>query len=842
MLARFVERILTRIVELQAKRPWLFVIVGVLTIAPALHLALKLQVRTGFGELLPERQPSVIELKRASGRLPSMSTLAVTAESKDTALLKRFMDELTPQLQRLPMVSDVETGPRDVQDFFSRHKYVYADLADIEALHEDVISRYDWEVGKKLGTNVDDDEPPPVTAESVRRRFQKSLDELKKNTRGVDGYYIGEDGTFAVILVRTPLGSMDQRAFDLQERISALVAEGPWKKLDPQFRVGFTGNLVTSAEEYRDVTRDLTQTGAVGVALVLAVVFFFFWRVRVLIALAIAIGLGSLWCFAFAQVAIGHLNTASGFLVSVVVGNGINAMIIYMARFMEARRLEKLDTAQALRTATLTTCGATFAAVGVAMVSYGALMTTEFRGFRHFGIIGAAGMFLCWLSTYTVLPSILVISDRFKPFPTDRWTDDLSGAYGRPVIWLAKRFARPVAIVGVVSGVLAVIASVVYFAGDPMEYDLNKIRNVQTSEVTSAGALSARMSKVVARVNQSGRAVLVDRLDQVQPLVATLEAVRDAAPAGQKPFSDVVSIYSLLPKDQDKKLVLVREILDRVTRARDKGFISEQEWQELEPHLPEEVRPVGIADLPKKVARPFEERDGTRGTVVYVAPARGRSINDARYLMVWADSFREIKLPNGEKILASGDAVVFSDMLRVIARDSPRVALLSFIGTVIVILLSFRGSAGGFVALSALLLGVSWMIGVLFLGGVKLNFLNFVALPIAIGVGSDYAINVMKRREIEGDAGIERAFTETGGAVVACSMTTLCGYIALFFSVNGAVRSLGLTAGLGEVATQLSAMLVLPAALYSFAARRNRQKAASGSSATPPPSDVRENV
>jgi predicted RND superfamily exporter protein len=38
--------------------------------------------------------------------------------------------------------------------------------------------------------------------------------------------------------------------------------------------------------------------------------------------------------------------------------------------------------------------------------------------------------------------------------------------------------------------------------------------------------------------------------------------------------------------------------------------------------------------------------------------------------------------------------------------------------------------------------------------------------------------------------------------------------IALLFSINGAVRSLGLTAALGELATQFSAMLVLPAFLY----------------------------
>jgi predicted RND superfamily exporter protein len=123
-------------------------------------------------------------------------------------------------------------------------------------------------------------------------------------------------------------------------------------------------------------------------------------------------------------------------------------------------------------------------------------------------------------------------------------------------------------------------------------------------------------------------------------------------------------------------------------------------------------------------------------------------------------------------------------------------------------------------ALGTLGLGVAWLVGLLSALSVKLNFLNFVALPIAIGVGSDYAINVLKRWEIEGDSGIERAFTETGGAVVACSMTTLSGYAALLFSVNGAVRSMGLTAALGELATQFSAMLVLPAFLYWMRTRR----------------------
>src|SRR5690606_24538626 len=65
---------------------------------------------------------------------------------------------------------------------------------------------------------------------------------------------------------------------------------------------------------------------------------------------------------------------------------------------------------------------------------------------------------------------------------------------------------------------------------------------------------------------------------------------------------------------------------------------------------------------------------------------------------------------------------------------------------------------------------------------------------------------------------------ETGGAVVACSLTTLSGYAALLLSVNGAGRSFGLAAGVCELSTQLTAMFVLPAALYSLTNFRAKRK------------------
>ena len=121
----------------------------------------------------------------------------------------------------------------------------------------------------------------------------------------------------------------------------------------------------------------------------------------------------------------------------------------------------------------------------------------------------------------------------------------------------------------------------------------------------------------------------------------------------------------------------------------------------------------------------------------------------------------------------------------------------------------------------ALLVGVFWTVGTLALMHVKLNFLNFIALPVTFGIGVDYAVNVVQRNEDLDDP--PEVLRRTGGAVILCSLTTLLGYLALVRSVNFGVRSLGVAAVIGEVSCLLAAVLVLPAALIWLRSRAAKQ-------------------
>ncbi|MCA9630012.1 MAG: MMPL family transporter, partial [Myxococcales bacterium] len=491
----FLARFHRWLAAIQVRNPGVVLIVALLTLLPAGFLASKLTLRSSFKELLPDHKPSVVEMRRVNEKLAGASTLTVVITGSNVESLERTIDALSPKLQALPpeYVVGVDDGTRAVRKFFDENKALYADLEDIQKIHDDVEERYDWEVQKAAGTalDFDDEDVPDLSPEALKKRFQRKVDDANKKSPGVDGYYIGEDGKLGAILVRTPLGSGSQEAFQLQKMVQDLVAEINPKSWDPATEVHFTGNLITSAQQQKAITDDLISVGGWGVGLILGVVFLFFLRFRTLLAMGVTIGIGCLWSFAFAYLSVGYLNMATGFLASIIAGNGINFGIIYMARYIEARRDEGQEVEAAVLTGHLETYRATLAASLAAGIAYGSLAATDFRGFKHFGIIAGLGMALCWLATYCVLPAILVLTERVRPMYSAKeagWRARLRGVYGVPFAWAVNKFPKGIAVIGSLLGVACVVLSVRYFVNDPMEYDLANVRNERT-QPTAAGLL-----------------------------------------------------------------------------------------------------------------------------------------------------------------------------------------------------------------------------------------------------------------------------------------------------------------------------------------------------------------
>ncbi|MEZ4437671.1 MAG: MMPL family transporter [Polyangiaceae bacterium] len=810
-----------RLADVQLRHPWAMLLVALLLVVGSLTLASRLEIRPGFEALLPEDRPSVKELERVKQHTSGISSVFVVLEGQDTQKLREAANEVAAEVSKLgrPWVGSAESGVHEALGYLKPRAGLFVPEDKLQSIHDRIEARYLWEVGKATGANLelDDEEPPPIDVESLKKELGIGDQELE---RYPDGYFQSADGKTLVVAIRSGVMGTDYtQGNEAIRRIKEIVERVDPKRFDPSVKVGFAGDLVTANAEYRAINADLMDVGILGGVLIISVVFLYYLRMRTLLTMLLTISIGVSLCFAYAALSVGYLTMATGFLFSIIAGNGINPGIIYMARYLEARR-RYMDAPGAIQIAHRDTWLPTLTASGAASAAYASLVVTEFRGFHDFGVIGGVGMLLCWLCTYTFLPSILIIAERLAPLDQDKGRlfgllkpSRKSSSFGSPFARAVARAPRALTLAGLGVTLAAILATVVWVKNDPMEYDLQNLRT-DMSKRAEEERISRLASIITGHVNADGMAILVDRPEQVPELIQALEARRDAAPEGEKPFKAVHALQDFVPADQAKKIPLLLDIKNLVKKAEARGFLDDKQVAEVRGYLPpDDLKPFGIEDLPAGIARTFTEADGTRGRIVFISPIDMDAVHDAHYLFRWADAYRRTELPDGSVVLGSGRAVIYADIWEAVIDDVPIVVAVSLLSTLLVVVLAFRRGFASIAVLVALLAGVAWMTGMLGLIGEKLNFLNFVALPITFGIGVDYAVNVMQRYRREGSGGVVRAVRETGGAVVLCSLTTTLGYLALVRSMNYAVRSLGIAAVLGEVACLVTAVVLLPAAL-----------------------------
>ncbi len=810
------KQLIDRLSDLQTRRPWTSLLAVAVVTAFFAFFAGRLELRTRYDALLPDNQPSVQELHRVEARTASAQTALILLEGPDRTALRAMGDALDARLMTLGpgVVSSSDDGTQQARSFLSARAGLFLSLGELQKLRDDVFARWDYEVAKEQDELLDDN-GPPVTIEDIEKRFRGKAGDAASDNH--DGYYERKDGKALVVVVRSPIpgGDLEKTGPALQ-RIKEAVEEVRASRAEfGAVRVGYAGDMPTGFIEYGRIRNDLLSVGAKGIALVLAVVLLYFVRIRALLVMGITIGVGLVWTLGLTQIVIGHLNVATGFLISIIAGNGINVGILYQSRYFE-ERARGVPTAEALQTSVRATWKPTVIAALASAASYASLLPTQFPSFRHFGFIAATGMLACWVVKTLMVPPLLLILERYRPLDMRPKTGIVGAVrrlgmrYGHFFAWLVPKAPATIVAAGLLLTVVGSVAAVQYVRRDPMEYDLQATEN-DPNENSELHRVWDGVLEILGEGHE-GMVVLADTPDEAHELEQKLQAKWNAAPADAKPFRSVHSLWDMVPDDQQAKLPILREIGDRLERARSHGFLTDQDWRKVKDVLPPaDLRPYGLADLPDSVARPFTEGDGTRGRIVAIE-AEPSSSSDLRYLLRYSDSFRETRLASGKVLRGSGRAVIFADILKAVVHDIPRTVLLSLGLTLLTVLIAFHKSGlHAATVLAALLVGVAGEAAFLHFANVKLNFLNFAALPITFGIGVDYAVNVVLRYRADGDRNILSALRTTGGAVVLCSLTTTFGYLALVGSHNRAIRSLGIIAVVGEVSCLLAAVTFLPA-------------------------------
>jgi predicted RND superfamily exporter protein len=790
-------------------------------------------------------------------------------------------------------VSYVENGTKDLQDFFEKRKWLYATLKDLEEADETL----DHEIAYRSGAveKLDDETPapapkpappptptpqaaaapkaaaPPAPAADagadphVTLGMDKYYDRWKGSSSKYNdfpsGYFANDAGTIMVVrIVSNASGtggySGDLFLADMTKRIADLHIT---EKFHPQMKVGFAGDIPNAVAEKESTLSEAAWASGLAFLLILGGIVAFYrspWSLLI-ISIPALMGVGA--AYAFATAVFGFVNTPGAFLGAIILGNGINYPIVLLSRYREFRA-RGMEREVARREAVLNAFRAELVGASVASIAYGSLTITHFRGFSQFGTIGFVGMLLVWLAIVPVVPALIVATEWMREkLPT--WarvlvlfvftgpfcvlellpekparTDGSSGPAMRFIARVTERWPFAFVIVPLVFTAWAATYLPGYLR-DPWEYNFSKLGSRSSKQVGGPGEWSNKADNEVFRGKQniSGTLILADTPEQVPALEKQILDSDKADPKGAL-IHEIVSIQHFLPgsdEEQKAKLAVIERLRDRMT-PRVLHDLSEDERRRIEEMKPpEDLGLVQAKDLPPLIKRRFEENNGKLGTLMYIKYKYGVSFSDGRTLLRMAKTTDNVKLPDGTLVQTASRSTIFAELIRSMERDGPLATAASFIAVMIVVTLATRSRVGTFSVLLALLMGIVCLMGLAAYANIRLNFFNFIALPITFGIGCEYPFNVFDRtRLLKGD--VTSAVSRTGAAVALCSYTTTVGYGSMLFSDNQALQSFGRLAMWGEVACVVMALFFLPSLLHLLLGTKKNGAPASKDSAPGP--------
>lgn len=775
----------------------------------AAALAVRLEVQADLSSLLPTSQRSVKDLRQLRTRARGFGNLVVvveapTPEARNVAA--RAVERALADVDRR-LVADVATDAALAARYAWRYRYQLAPADDLRAVRDRLRERLE---AARLAANplyVDLDDPPSPAADGADSLadLERRLDELEEAARA-PRERVSRDGLMEVFSITATFPATDvprSKALlrDLSARFRTLA-------LPAGARVEFSSSLPFSVAEHDSVLAGMAIAALVTLGLCASGLLLYYRTGWGVLAVLCALAVGIVTTFAITELAIGHLNLLSAFLAAIVVGNGINSALLVLARYLEEAR-HRDDAIEAVAAALGGALRGTVAAAAAAAIAYASLVATDFRGFRHFGIIASLGMVICWVTAFTVLPAMLLVLARGGKVRAPR-PPAVGALLGRAFTWRP----RLLAVIGGLAAVAATIIATLYIAGDPFARNWRDLR-ADNRTLRELRALDRRLQVgfggTHALVMTYQVLAAVPSIEDVAPTVRAVREIERQRPPGQPVLAQVLSLDDLMPADQANRLALLAEIRGLIDEAL-AGELDEAEatrLRELRP--PDDLRPITLADVPEGLKWPFVEQNGSAGRFLFLRGSTRFGTWNVGDRLEFADAVRRLPLPEGT--LLAGESLVVADIVRVMKRDAPVMITVALVGAALTIVLVVGLGRHAGATIIAAAAGVAGMIALCALVGLRVHFLDLIALPITIGIGIDYAVNLAARHREDGALGNAAVLATTGSAVLMCSYTTTVGYASLLLSANGGIRSFGLASMLGEIACLTMALVLVPALL-----------------------------
>jgi hypothetical protein len=798
------EQRLGALADYNYRRPAVALVLAVALSLVGLFFARGLSLDANLVSLLPRSFQSVEDLHELERRFGGLGWVVVVGEGAEPEALRRFVDDLAPQLEALPGIRFVET--RRPGSFFQEHALYYLSQEDLEEVERRLEARLRWEKERAnpLFVPLVDEPAPSLDFSDLEAKY--GAGSARRLSGQGEEYYL-DPGARRVVLLAKPEGISADLDFSRRviTEVERLLAAQDLSRYGPDFHTAITGTFQKKLDQQRQIGRDMAVASAVaGVLLLLYLSFHFRSALAVAVVLA-PVALGLAWTYGVVGLAYGRVNLLTGFLGAILGGLGIEHGIHLLGRYLYLRG-EGWKAEEATRESFTHTGSAALTSALVAALTFLLLGTSRFRAFREFGVIAGIGMLLIVLAYVLVLPAVLGLAARMKWRPGLAATEHKRSPLGR----LLVRWRRPLTLVSA----LLIAGLTVGMSRVRFDYDFDSLEDQQLPSFV----LDRQVNRLIG-YSQTPMVVLTNTPEEEHAVVEELRARKERL--GERSTVDfVASLETLVPQGQASKQAVLRRLQGLLEDVPEERLDARQREQLVE--LREQVRaqPFTREQLPVSVRRQFQ---GLRGQSGFVLVYPAVSLGDGEAIRALAREVRGITPPGGGRIAVAGEPMVLADILEMVTREVPII----LIGALVAVLLAMWVTLGNLrlalLCLTPTVVSLLALVGLMPLLKMEFNYLNILVIPVLIGTTVDAGVHLLTRL-VAPDSDFVSVYSETGRAICGGLLTSAVGFGALFLADHPGLNSIGALANLGFGVNLLVMLVAFPALLLMLSERRRRKQ------------------
>jgi len=674
-----------------------------------------------------------------------------------------------------------------------------------------------------------------------QRSFSASIPEEEES-----GRLLAKQGRMAFVLLRLVYDDQEGdfvRGRGAIEALRHLIARE--QAAHPETKIGVTGLPVIEHDEMATSQSSMTQVSLVSLVAVslLFVVGFGGWRHPLLAMISLTVG--TAWALGYITLAIGHLNILSSAFAVILIGQGIDFSMYYVAQYLQLRSSIRSSKEALVQTVATVGPGVATGAITTAVAFFMAGLT-EFTGVAELGIIAGGGIILCWIAGLTVLPAMIHLTDtkwphRHSPLPVDVRS------------WLEPLFTRPRLLLAVTSAVCVFLACGLGRLG----YDYNLLhlqaqgiesvdleqRLLSETDQNASFALSVADTRdeVLARKERFLRLPSVkqveeiasrfpDRTEQKRPLVEAigqrLAGLPDRAPripaCNPEDLAQLAAQARSLAAGGPEAAELSRRIgrlgplLEQLSPGEVSTRLSAFQQQSAEELLAllhglcavANPEPPHLTDLPASLVSRFVSPRGR-----YLLKIYGKG--DIWDMPTMSGFVREVRSVDPR---ATGNPLQVYEASLQMQRSYEEAAIYALLIIVPVVFLDFRTVRHTVLALLPLGLGMVLLFGLMGWLEIPLNAANMIVLPLILGIGIDAGVHVV--HDFCAQRGRYRISASMASAVVVNSVTNMAGFGSLMIASHRGLQSLGRVLTLGLTCCLFTSLVMLPALLILMSRAR----------------------